>query len=72
MPESSQDLLRLELKTEVTGNDFINEEYQAVVSDIRKYTEYACAKGGLAMNLMHQKAYRGRYGSGRQVLPYEV
>lgn len=42
-------LVALELKTEVTGNDFINEEYQAVVSDIRKYTEYACAKGGLAM-----------------------
>lgn len=42
-------LVTLELKTEVTGNDFINEEYQAVVSDIRKYTEYACAKGGLAM-----------------------
>ena len=41
-------LVTLELKTEVTGNDFINEEYQAVVSDIRKYTEYACAKGGLA------------------------
>lgn len=42
-------LVTLELKTEVTGNDFINKEYQAVVSDIRKYTEYACAKGGLAM-----------------------
>lgn len=42
-------LVTLELKTEVTGNDFINEEYQAVISDIRKYTEYACAKGGLAM-----------------------
>ena len=42
-------LVTLELKTEVTGNDFINEEYQAVVSDISKYTEYACAKGGLAM-----------------------
>lgn len=42
-------LVTLELKTEVTGNDFINEAYQAVVSDIRKYTEYACAKGGLAM-----------------------
>lgn len=42
-------LVTLELKTEVAGNDFINEEYQAVISDIRKYTEYACAKGGLAM-----------------------
>ena len=31
-------LVTLELKTEVTGNDFINEEYQAVISDIRKYT----------------------------------
>ena len=42
-------LVTLELKTEITGNDFINEEYQTVINDIRKYTEYACAKGGLAM-----------------------
>lgn len=42
-------LVTLELKTEITGNDFINDEYQVVINDIRKYTEYACAKGGLAM-----------------------
>ena len=42
-------LVTLELKTEVSGNDFINQEYQVVIDDIRKYTEYACAKGGLAM-----------------------
>lgn len=42
-------LVTLELKTEVTGNDFINDEYQTVINDIRKYCEYGCAKGGLAM-----------------------
>lgn len=42
-------LVTLELETEVTGNDFLNTEYQTVIRDIRKYTEYACAKGGLAL-----------------------
>lgn len=42
-------LVTLELKTEATGNEYINKEYQTVINDIRKYTEYACAKGGLAM-----------------------
>lgn len=42
-------LVTLELETEITGNDFLNEEYQAVICDIRKYCEYGCAKGGLAL-----------------------
>ena len=42
-------LVTLELKTEITGNNFINDEYQTVIENIRTYTEYACAKGGLAM-----------------------
>lgn len=42
-------LVTLELKTNVTGNDFLDEEYQTVIEDIRKYCEYGCAKGGLAM-----------------------
>ena len=42
-------LVTLELKTEITGNKFLNDEYQTVTDNIRTYTEYACAKGGLAM-----------------------
>lgn len=42
-------LVTLELETEITGNDFLNEEYQSVITDIRKYCEYGCAKGGLAL-----------------------
>ena len=42
-------LVTLELKTEITGNKFLNDEYQTVIDNIRTYTEYACAKGGLAM-----------------------
>lgn len=40
-------LVTLELDTCINGNDYLNEQYQKVVSKIRKYTEYACAKGGL-------------------------
>ncbi|RGC81719.1 phage capsid protein [Hungatella hathewayi] len=41
-------LVTLELQTEVSGNDFLDTEYQAVIEDIRRYCEYGCAKGGLA------------------------
>lgn len=41
-------LVTLEFKSEIANNEFLNEEYQAVVDNIRVYTEYACAKGGLA------------------------
>lgn len=42
-------LVTLELKSEISGNDFLNEEYQEVISSIRQYCEYGCAKGGLAL-----------------------
>lgn len=40
-------LVTIELRSEVTGNDFINSVYKAVLDDIRVQTEYACAGGGL-------------------------
>lgn len=40
-------LATLELRSEVTGNDFVSSVYKAVLSDIRVQTEYACAGGGL-------------------------
>ncbi|HBF2343750.1 TPA: phage capsid protein, partial [Clostridioides difficile] len=40
-------LVTLELESEVVGNDFLNEQYQDVLKDIRKYCEYACGVGGL-------------------------
>lgn len=46
-------LVTLELKSEVTGGtaaDYLNEQYQRkVIKDLRRYVEYGCAKGGLAM-----------------------
>ncbi|MDD3417242.1 MAG: phage portal protein [Lachnospiraceae bacterium] len=41
-------LVTLELETEITGNDFLNKEYQVLVSSLRRYCEYAAAKGGIA------------------------
>lgn len=40
-------LTTLELVSKVKGNEYLNEQYQAVIDSIRIYTEYACAKGGL-------------------------
>ncbi|HFL2526779.1 TPA: phage portal protein [Clostridioides difficile] len=40
-------LVTLELESEVVGNDFLNEQYQDVLKDIRKYCEYGCLAGGL-------------------------
>ena len=40
-------LVTIEFKSEISNNDFLNKEYQAVIDSIRNYTEYACAKGGL-------------------------
>lgn len=41
-------LVTLEFKSEISNNDFLNKEYQVVVDNIRNYTEFAAAKGGLA------------------------
>ena len=40
-------LVTLEFESEITGNDYLNEQYQEVIKQIRNYTEFACAKGGL-------------------------
>lgn len=43
-------LTTLEMQSEITGSkraDYLNEQYQKVIEDIRRITEYAGAKGGL-------------------------
>jgi A118 family predicted phage portal protein len=40
-------LVTLEFKSEISNNAFLNKEYQVVIDNIRNYTEFACAKGGL-------------------------
>lgn len=40
-------LVTVEFESEVIGNDYLNEQYQVAIKDIRRYVEYACAKGGL-------------------------
>lgn len=40
-------LVTVEFQSEITGNDFLQEQYSNVLDDLRKYVEYGCAKGGL-------------------------
>lgn len=40
-------LTTIEFKSEITGNDFLQKQYENVLDDLRRYVEYACAKGGL-------------------------
>lgn len=43
-------LTTLEMNSEITGStraDYLNEQYQRVIEDMRRVTEYAAAKGGL-------------------------
>lgn len=40
-------LTTLELESNVENNEYLDEQYQEVIKNIRIYTEYACAKGGL-------------------------
>ena len=42
-------LTTLELESKVEGNKYLDDQYQEVIKNIRIYTEYACAKGGLAL-----------------------
>lgn len=45
-------LVTLELKSEISGSpraDYLNEQYQKVLKDLRRYVEYGCAKGGLIL-----------------------
>lgn len=41
-------LVTIEFKSEIKNNDFLNEEYQELINNLRINTEYACAKGGIA------------------------
>lgn len=41
-------LVTIEIKSEIKNNEFLNEEYQVVIDNIRNYTQFACALGGLA------------------------
>lgn len=40
-------LVTVEFESEITGNDFLQEQYSNVLNKLRKYVEYGCAKGGL-------------------------
>lgn len=40
-------LVTIEFKSEISNNDFLNEEYQVVIDNIRNTVEYAAAKGGI-------------------------
>ncbi|WP_143314516.1 phage portal protein [Clostridium sp. HBUAS56017] len=40
-------LVTIEFTSEISKDDFLNKEYQVAIDSIRRYTEYACAKGGL-------------------------
>lgn len=40
-------LVTLELETSVDNSDYLQEQYEKVIDNIRDYTEYACAKGGI-------------------------
>lgn len=42
-------LTSIEFESGIANNDFLNREYQKVVDNIRNYTEFAAAKGGLAL-----------------------
>ena len=40
-------LVTVEFKSEITGNDFLNKEYQVFLKNLRKNVEFAAAKGGI-------------------------
>ena len=40
-------LVTVELESEVTNNDFLNEQYKRVLKQLRNQTEFAAAKGGI-------------------------
>lgn len=45
-------LATMEFSSQVTGSqraDFLSEQYQPVLRELRKYTEFACAKGGVVL-----------------------
>jgi len=40
-------LVTIEFKSEIKNNDFLNKDYQVVIDNIRNYTQFACAEGGV-------------------------
>lgn len=40
-------MVTIEFQSEVTQNEYLNEQYQRVLKGLRRYVEYGCAKGGL-------------------------
>lgn len=45
-------LVTMEMKVEISGStmaDYLNEQLKGCISRARQYTEYACAKGGIAL-----------------------
>lgn len=40
-------LITVEFESEITENDFLKVQYNKVLSDLRRYVEYGCAKGGI-------------------------
>ena len=40
-------LVTVEFESEIIDNEYLNEQYQNFIQNIRRYVEYACAKGGL-------------------------
>lgn len=42
-------LVTLEFKSEILADEFLNNEYQEVIRNFRNITEFACAKGGIAL-----------------------
>lgn len=42
-------LVTLEFKSEIANNEYLNEQYQEVLKNIKNITEFACAKGGIAL-----------------------
>lgn len=40
-------IVTLEFESCIEGNDFLDEQYKALLKNIRNYTEFACAKGGV-------------------------
>ncbi len=44
-------LVTIEMKSEITGSpraDYLQEQYQVILDNLRTYCEYGCAKGGIA------------------------
>ncbi|MEG1495523.1 MAG: phage portal protein [Bacilli bacterium] len=40
-------LTTIEFESEITGNDYLNEQYKTVLEKLREQVEYGCANGGL-------------------------